>query len=227
MFKLEKLESLKREIRQDPVVELSRPTWDLVRDAVKKGDVNSACKLIEYGASENRMMHDSAVSFAEMGLSHIASFGEEEVEKLFRSRYTPQVKDWLAATPGNMETLYRCVEYQRGHFGQCTIKEEADRYVVTYDPCGSGGRLRRTRAVGLAKKAYPWTWNMAGIPYYCTHCSIMMEIVPIELRGYPLRITVPSDDPKGPCVHLFYKKPELIPEKYFARVGKTKTIKIV
>jgi len=53
----------------------------------------------------------------------------------------------------------------------------------------------------------------------------MLDIIPIELRGYPIRITIPGDKPEDPCIHLFYKKPELIPEDYFTRVGKTKTIK--
>jgi len=34
-----------------------------------------------------------------------------------------------------------------------------------------------------------------------------------------------GERPEDPCVHLFYKKPELIPEEYFKRVGKTKPTK--
>jgi hypothetical protein len=44
----------------------------------------------------------------------------------------------------------------------------------------------------------------------------------IELRGYPVRITLVGDKPEDPCVHLFYKKPELIPEEYFTRIGMKK-----
>ncbi len=85
--------------------------------------------------------------------------------------------------------------------------------------------MRRTRDVGTTKKAYPWSWSRSGIPYYCAHCCIQWEILPIELRGYPIRISVPGEKPEDPCVHYFYKKPELIPEEYYTSVGKTKTIK--
>lgn len=225
MVRLEKSKALQRKIRQDDVKEMAKPTWDLVRDAIKSGKVNEALEFISYGCTENKAMHDSAVSFAEMALTQLARFGEEELDKLFRDRYGPQVQAWISTTPGVMESLYRCVEYQRGHFGEFTVTEEPDRYVAKYDPCGSGGRLRRTRGVGTTKKAYPWSWSKAGVPYYCTHCCLMMEIIPIELRGYPIRINIPGDKPEDPCIHLFYKKPELIPEEYFTRVGKTKTIK--
>ena len=52
----------------------------------------------------------------------------------------------------------------------------------------------------------------------------MWEIVPIEQRGYPLRIVEVGNKPEDPCVLLFYKNPESIPEKYFTRVGKKKII---
>jgi hypothetical protein len=44
----------------------------------------------------------------------------------------------------------------------------------------------------------------------------------IEAQGYPVKITEYSDDPNAPCVWLFYKKPELIPEHYFTRIGMKK-----
>lgn len=93
------------------------------------------------------------------------------------------------------------------------------------DPCGSGGRLRRTKNIGITKKAYPWSWGKSGIPYYCTHCCLAWEIIPTELWGYPIRINLVTDRPEDPCVHLFYKKPELIPEEYFDRLGMTKKIR--
>ena len=84
--------------------------------------------------------------------------------------------------------------------------------------------MRRTVEAGTSKKAYPWTWGKVGIPYYCAHCCLELEILPIELRGYPLAVTEISEKPEDPCIHLLYKSPELIPEKYFTRVGKKKDV---
>ena len=123
------------------------------------------------------------------------------------------------------ETLERCTYSQKGHHANFTIVEEPDRYVVTYDPCGTGGKLRRTRSVGTTKKAYPWSWSKSGVPYYCTHCCVHFETIATEIRGYPIKIALPGNKPEDPCVHLFYKKPELIPEEYFTRIGHIKTIK--
>jgi hypothetical protein len=52
-----------------------------------------------------------------------------------------------------------------------------------------------------------------------------MEMIPIELRGYPTGIIEIAERPEDPCIQLFYKKPELIPGKYFTQLGMTKTIK--
>jgi len=222
MIRLRKSEALKREIRQDDPVDLAIPTWALVRQAMQGDKVDEALHFMEYGCAEDKAMHDSLISFIDDALTHLASFGEEEVYKVIRRRYYPTVEGWLSKTPGVEDSLQRAVEFQRSHYGNVRVIEEPERYVVRCEPCGSGGRLRATKSVGTTKKAYPWSWGKTGIPYYCTHCPVLWEIIPIELRGYPIRISLLGDKPGDPCVHLYYKKPELIPEEYFTRVGKTK-----
>ena len=226
MIRLEKSEALQRKIRQDDMAELAIPTWTLARQAMQAGSIDEALDFIEYGCAETQAMHDASVSIIDDAVTYLATrFGEEEIPKLFRQSFYPRVKDWMSATPGVEESLQRCAEFQRSHFSDFTIVEEPDRYVVKCDPCGSGGRLRRTKSVGTTKKAYPWSWSKSGIPYYCTHCCVAWEIIPTELWGYPIRINLVTDRPEDPCVHLFYKKPELIPEEYFTRIGMTKTIR--
>lgn len=219
MKKLEKSKALGRIIRQDDPEDLVISTWTLVSDAIRAGKVDEALTYLDYGYSEAKMMHDSMCSFVEDVFTHLATFGEEEIYKVLRKRYEPVIRRWLSDTPGVKESLERGIEFQRGHGGHTTITEEPDRFVVRCDPCGSGGQLRRTKNVGIAKKAYPWTWGKSGVPYYCIHCSVMWEILPIELRGYPIRINLIGDKPSDPCIHLYYKKPDLIPEEYFKRVG--------
>jgi len=225
MIRLQESEALHRKIRQDDPAELAIPTWTLVREAIQAGRSHEALEFIEYGYAESKEMHDACISIISDTLTYIASFGEEEVLKFWRQRYYSMMSNWISQTPGIEESLQMFAEFQRAHFGDFTVVEEPDRYVLRYDPCGSGGRLKRTRSVATTKKAYSWSWGKSGIPYYCTHCCVGAEIVPTELRGYPLRITLISERPEDPCVHLIYKKPELIPEEYFTRIGMTKTIK--
>ncbi len=217
--------TLRRKIRQGEPKELAISNWDLLREAIQSGKTDDALEMVDYlGLLDKEPgLHD----FCSKLLTHIADLtGEEEVMKIWYERSLPIMQAWLAATPGVAESLYRCIELQRSHqVGTFTVTEEIDRYVVSYGFCHSGGTVRRGSNVGKTKKAYPWSWSKTGVPYYCIHCCLRWEIIPIELRGYPVRITLFNENPEGPCVHLFYKKPELIPEEYFAKVGKTKTIK--
>ncbi|MFC2002820.1 hypothetical protein ACFLV4_02590 [Chloroflexota bacterium] len=225
MIRLEESEALQRKIRQDDAAELTISTWTLAREAMRSGRLDEALDFMEYGCAESKTMHDSLVSMYDDAITYLARFDEEELPQLFRQTFYSKTKVRLSVTPGVEEALQRCAESQRSHFSDFTIVEEPDRYVLTCDLCGSGGRLRRTKDVATTKKAYPWSWSKSGIPYYCTHCCLMWEIIPTELRGYPIRINLITERPEDPCVQLYYKKPELIPEEYFTRIGMTKTIK--
>lgn len=220
MIRLEKSEALGRSIRQDDVEDLAKPTWNLVREAIQTGKVNEALTFLDYAFFEFKSVHDSLCVWIDVAFSQLSNFNEEEIYNVVRKRYGPRMLRWLGDTPGVEESLQRGAEYHRAHGGNLKIKEEPDRYVVTLDPCGSGGQLKRTTEFGVARKAYDWTWGKSNVSLYCSHCCIMWEILPIEARGYPIRITEIADRPEDPCVHLYYKKPELIPEKYFTRIGK-------
>lgn len=223
MIRLERSEVLKRKIRKDDPADLAISSWELVSQAIKTGKTNEALDFLDYGRWESQSNNDSFTAFVESILTYLADhFGEEEVYKSLRPRYQSRMAEFLATTHGVEEVIQRCTESQRRHHASFSVMEEPDRYVLRYDPCGSGGRLRRTRNVGLTKKAYPWSWGKTGVPYYCTHCCVNWEITAIELRGYPARITNVGDKPEDPCIHLFYKKPELIPQEYFNRIGMKK-----
>ena len=76
---------------------------------------------MDYYDFENRLEHEGVVAMASAVLSHLATFGEEEVEKAWRKRYEPRIKDWLSKTPGVVETLQLFVEYQRGLLSNLTV----------------------------------------------------------------------------------------------------------
>jgi hypothetical protein len=211
-----------RDGSKSTVEELSKTTWTLAREAISAGNTSEALRLLEKAEDESEKNNNNLTSFIEQVLTHLATINEEEVAKVIRERYNQPVREWMATTQSVEDSLRKCLESQRRHQARFTIREEADKYVVTYDPCGTGGRLRRARDVGKTKKPHPWSWGKKGIPYYCTHCCVHWEILPIEQQGYPIRITMLGDRPEDPCIHLFYKKPEFIPEEYFERVGKKK-----
>jgi hypothetical protein len=129
------------------------------------------------------------------------------------------------------ETAAFLADHLRGHFsgaareGAVTIVEEPDRYRLIFDPCGSGGAMRRGAISGVADAAQPFpnpsaqTWGKQGqVAGYCTHCAIN-ELESMRRLGYPILVTEFEPDPQKPCGWTVYKNPDLIPEKYFTRLG--------
>lgn len=203
--------------------------WAMVYEAIKKGKTDEALSLLDYGLNLLTMQNNSLASFTGSALNYIATFGEEHLEKLFRARYEPFAKDWINLTP--KECADRLVSLMVNPHSKVTLTEEPDRYVVMMDPCRTGGRLRKGMfagtaklgaGIGTTKKAYPWSWNKTDVSYYCCHTGLFLQIIPIELRGYPIGCVQYAKTPEDPCVVYFYKKPELVPAESFKQVGKVK-----
>lgn len=224
MIRLERSEVLKRKTRKDDLADLVVSNFDVVSQAVKAGKTTGeVLDFLDYARQESQSNNDSFVVFVDSVLTYLAdNLGEEAVYKALKPRYLARMTEFLETTRGAVEVVQRLTESQRRHHANISVAEEADRYVLTYNPCGSGGRLRRTKNVAVTKKAYPWSWGKAGVPYYCTHCCVNWEMIAVELRGFPARITLVGEKPEDPCIHLIYKKPELIPEEYFNRIGMKK-----
>ncbi|MDO8567753.1 MAG: hypothetical protein Q7R57_03445 [Dehalococcoidales bacterium] len=233
--RLEHSSNLGRIIRKDSLAELGVSTWTKTSAAIQAGRLAEAIALVDYNWEEGRRVHDIMCdAFWGFQTCIAETFGEEELYKAMRRLSEPFNSGLAKLTIEELvqmraETMraHRCGPKLKGDF---TVTEEKDRYVLTFDPCGSGGRMRRTGRekppynYGKTKKAYPWSWGKVGVPYYCVHCCIWQEILPIEMYGYPLRVTAYNDDPHAPCGWYIYKKPELIPEEYFTRVGVKKDI---
>ena len=139
--------------------------------------------------------------------------------------------------------LYLSVESMRGHLcgpsrqGDVELEEEDDRWVISFDPCGSGQRTMRGEAAegtgsrmeapyhfAVTQEEHDWAWNQKGICYYCAHCCEILEKKPVEEFGYPVRVVDPPVYPNvnAKCRWYIYKHPDLIPEKYFKRIDAEK-----
>jgi hypothetical protein len=167
--------------------------------------------------------------------------GEDRMEEVFRETQA----DWLAEryraiaqlTP--RESFELTIEGMRAHFcgagrtGRIEVKEHDDRWVMSFDPCGSGGVMRRgepergkrSRAqapysFAHTTRGHDWSWGRTGVCVYCAHCAVVNEILPIEQLGTPMRVTDHPESPGDPCRWTVYKSPELVPDSVFARVGR-------
>ena len=244
MVRLEKSEWLGTMIRRDDWDELGVSSWIKIKEAIKGERKQEALELVDYLPVESYLVHHNLPIWTYYLLTYIAeNYGEEKIYETMRE--TGKLlhgKGIVSAASMPVEEVVRFhAQVQRSHrcgpgeLGNLTITEDTEKYVISFDPCGSGGSMRRAREfdkippmtglphnLGKTKKAYPWSWSKTNVPYYCVHCCVWLEILPVEEIGYPLRVTLFDEDPEKPCAWAFYKKPELIPEEYFIRIGKAK-----
>ncbi len=236
-------EPLGRPMRVDePIEELGISSYDKLREAVKAGDKETALKLVDYVQIEGKGLHDLYCDWSYAFLTWIAdNYGEEKLPEVLRYSKEKTGLAFYDQIKG-LKTVKQLVQWYAeqmrahrsgpGESGNIKVREDKDKFVIEFDPCGSGGRMRRGSLVdktpartgppfnfGKTKKAYSWSWFMKDVPYYCLHCSIWHEIMPIETKGVPTKVTEYCPDPNAPCQFVFYKEPEQVPEKYYKRVG--------
>ena len=163
---------------------------------------------------------------------------------VFDTRVTPY--------PETLErNMYLVMEAMRAHLcgperdGSLGIEEDDDKWVVSFAPCGSGGRSMLGDEVegtgsrvlapyefGVTQERHDWAWNKEGICYYCAHCCLALEKLPMERWGHPVRVVDPprwggaADAPetRKQCTWTVYKTLEAIPDEVYRRVGHTKPL---
>lgn len=204
-----------------------------------------------------RQIHDRWVDLISGILSYVARrFGEAALEPCYRHVLEPYIQERympfdLREHPYE-ETLYRNLynsfEAMRGHLcgpdrrGDIDLVEDDDKWVLRFDPCGSGGRSNRGDPIegtpprpeppygfGVTMTEHDWAWNERGVCHYCAHCCFALELLPAERWGHPVR-TVDSplypDETSGEqpkkCTWTVYKRLDAIPDEAYRRIGRSK-----
>lgn len=235
--KLEWSAALGRMTRTEPVEEQGILTWDLVRTAILEGKPDEAIAWLRYIQQDENYVKPGgrrASAGVQAQLAYVAErWGEEQVESTLRYWRRKLIdagnEPTYALSP--LERVHHHVEMERADYGGgaegVAVREEADRYVLTAEPCGSCIGLRHipvteVPASGTTRRGYNWSWGQAGVPYFTAHQCLWWEVMAIEDIGYPVRIHEWTDDAGQSCHILFYKDPALIPDQYFERVGAKK-----
>jgi hypothetical protein len=185
---------------------------------------------------------------ARLGESAIGRMWDKVLLPLFAWRYEKFDIDKYPWDDGLEVLMLVACEAMRGHLvgpertGDFELIETDDRYILRFDPCGSGGRTIRGDVIegtpARTEEPYNWsvsqephTWNHGklGVCHYCTHCVRLMEEIPMDRFGYPVRVIDPpalgeTDENGKPvkCQWQMFKDPTAVPEEYYERVGRTK-----
>ena len=181
--------------------------------------------------------HDGLVVWIQELLTEIAAtFGEdailESVTQAYEHIWKPRYVLWGRMTPE--ERLQLSVEGMRGghlsgprHRGDVGVADEGDRYVMSLDPCGSCGVLRRgdpdsgrpAHQPASNQTPHPWTWGRTGMSWYSVHSPIALEYLQMKEGQPPLRPMEDCDLPDRPCRWFIYKDPTKPRRVHYERQG--------
>jgi hypothetical protein len=185
---------------------------------------------------EFKIPHDVLVAWINELLNYLSQQTEKRVLdsilETHGSIWGDRYNTWDQMTP--WEKVALTVEGMRGHLsgasrkGDVLVSEEDDRFVIGFDPCGTGGVLRRGdpesgRAAyltdGFNQEPHEWTWQKTGVHWYCSHCAIAMEWLPGRQRGYLLRPLEHTLNHHAPCVWYVYKDEKQTRAYHYPRTG--------
>jgi hypothetical protein len=143
---------------------------------------------------------------------------EISYERIWKKRYHL----WFQMS--THERLALSAEGMRAHYGgpgrrgDFQVEEREDAYVMLFDPCGTGGVMRRgdvttgeapfitAEAMGTNREPTAWTWGLTGVSWYCAHCPLLLEYFPLRDLGQVLRPVLYDPDPARPTRWVVYKE---------------------
>jgi hypothetical protein len=218
--------------------------------ACRAGDGHSASALVGELRSTWMAVHDRfcditcglfSLAAERLGESVVGAMWDDAIGDMYPSRdaYDRARRPWAESVT---LLLADAAASLRGHLsgprrtGEVSLREEEDRWVFRFDPCGSGGRTLRAdaNADGTARAGPPfgfrvtterhdWAWQTQGVCLYCVHCCQLQERAAIVRLGYPVRVVEPpvwgTAEARGHCTWSVYKDPQLVPAEAYRRVG--------
>jgi hypothetical protein len=224
--------------------------------AAHRGELDEAKRRLEVARETWRQIHDRDVDHcyglmseivARLGERSIGDMYERVLLPLFVWRYEKFDIDKHPWEEALHVLVLVALEAARGHLfgpgrmGDIEFEETEDRYILRFDPCGSGGRtvigdviegtpprMEEPYNWSVSEEEHSWNHFQKGVCHYCAHCVVLMEEMPIDRFGYPVRVVDPPIyDPADPskarwCQYQMFKDPTNVPEEYYERVGRKK-----
>jgi hypothetical protein len=209
----------------------ARPQWTQTAKektvaAIRAGRTEDAIKEVDGILQEALPIHDfygdMCATFCDFIKEELGEEGVERAwrylgEKLWRPVYENTIKNGGAEAMAEVYAIFL-----RSHRYQFRVEEDDEKITFYLDYCPSGQRMmmegkikgdpRHPLQHGVSEKPHAWTFNKAGVPYYCGHTSLWFDVMPREW-GLPVMSGKYGDfDDEGrvsgtPCMTFFWKKP--------------------
>lgn len=185
-------------------------------EAIKTGKTEEALKYLNDVYEQCHALHDGYCNSMSLFQGILAMVkGVKWFKTLTRTRifeaYRPKFERWKDMSPE--QRVEEICNMHRGHYSEFHVEEDDERFIVAITGCNAGGRLIRDgiakRQNALTEKAYPWSFNRAGFPYYCVHAYFFNEL----WRELGIKVEIQwgkQYDDKGnpieePCKYIIYK----------------------
>lgn len=206
--------------------ELKVSIYEKLRRAIREGDKEKALGLLEEVDRNRNTYRDVFLTWIDILQTYGADkLGEElvyDTNRIFgeRSIWPTLFEGALGPISAEDRLRKRAYVWTSVHgINLDEIEEDEEKFILKLK-CPTGGSVRSKEQFGKTKKAHPWSYGQEGVCYYCTHCPVTLEIMPIEKFGYPAWLCLPQ--PEGRCIQYIYKNPESVPEEFYKRVGMEK-----
>ena len=198
-----------------------------IATAVEEGHDDEARALLAERDRQHEFLHDQFVQIT-AGFCHYVGtvFGDHRLEGLFRhglERRRQGFEKWESLLT---EDFVRASVHQlKIHMGNVSVTEDDEKFTITQDPCGSGGRIMREHARNDSEGQYriaaaqPMTFGKPDFPSYCAQCAVWNNIQCIEWFGHPQWSIDHPATPNDPCRIHIYKNPRKIPARYYQQVN--------
>jgi hypothetical protein len=206
---------------------------DETREAIRRKDAEGATRLLDRKDDKYRPLHDFYLKIMATLFNYTyKEFGDAALEGLFRHAAEGQRRGFDKWEGMPVEEFVRTTAFLlNAHLGTLRVEEDGEKFTITQDACGSGGRMMRD---GLydgekpellrIKKAQPMTFGRENFPVYCAHCAVWNAILPTEWYGRIHWAFTPPPTPHAPCVLRIYKEARGIPAEFYRAVGQEKPV---
>jgi hypothetical protein len=207
-------------------------TVDRLVEQVAAGDAEAARALWEEIEAAVLLAHDTRRDWLTSIWSEIhRAHGNEGIESMMRHLGdAPRWQQFLLDlerqdTVGKLEDFAYILTV--GNFGEASITEHDDQFVLHYTVCGScgsqelGGRYEPPWCFRRIEGRVPrFNSGDTHTTVYRAHQAMLHSVMAIERIGVPVPvIECAGPDRPTPCAFRFYKDPAATPAHYFERVG--------